>query len=246
MPKPADAPQRKARAFDLALLGLLALPAALVAAVVAVVLLLTQGRPLLYGSERMAGPDRGFTLWKFRSMAPGGGPEVTGGHSVARVTGPGRFLRRTHLDELPQLWNILRGDMGFVGPRPPLRAIVAARPGLYATVLARRPGLTGLASLAYAGREARLLAGALTPEASLTRYLASCAPAKARLDRLHGKRRTAGLDLAILLATVLGLGRLPLWLRGPRSTRRAKKIVGQGTAVNQKTRHRTHPAPDIT
>jgi lipopolysaccharide/colanic/teichoic acid biosynthesis glycosyltransferase len=217
-------PQRGARIFDLLLLCLLALPALAVGTVVACALLVLQGRPLFYGSERMAAPGLGFTLWKFRSMetAPGRA-EVTGGHSMPRITAPGRFLRQSHLDELPQLWNILRGDMGFVGPRPPLRAVVAARPEVYAQVLARRPGLTGLASLVYARREALVLSGARTAQDSLARYLDICVPAKARLDRLHDRRHSAALDAAILLATLLGAGCLPRWLRRHVAVRRGQK-----------------------
>ena len=108
-------------------------------------LLVLQGRPLFYAGERMRSVDQGFRLLKFRTMhvaADCGG--VSGGDKQTRITPMGRFLRRTRLDELPQLWNILRGDISFVGPRPPLRRYVDSHPDLYARVLACRPGVTGL------------------------------------------------------------------------------------------------------
>src|SRR5690606_7107976 len=147
------------RLFDFALALLLLVPLGIVMAVVTLALLAGQGRPVLYGAERMHAPGHPFTLWKFRTMRPATGDSgVSGGDKAARITGPGRFLRRTRLDELPQLFNILRGDMSFVGPRPPLRQYVEAFPALYAEVLACRPGVTGLATLVFHRHEERILA----------------------------------------------------------------------------------------
>ena len=119
-----------------------------------------QGRPILYLSERMRTPEQGFALVKLRTMAPapdGVDGGVSGADKAARITPLGRHLRRLRLDEVPQLWNILRGDMSFVGPRPPLREFVERFPDLYARVLACRPGITGLATLVYHAHEERLL-----------------------------------------------------------------------------------------
>ncbi len=177
--------------------------------IVALALLLTQGRPVLYLSERMKTPDRGFRLWKFRTMRAD--PEdrgVSGGDKVARITPLGRVLRRTRLDELPQLWNILRGDMSFVGPRPPLRRYVEAFPRIYGAVLRSRPGVTGLATLHFHRREAALLEGCATAEATEAVYIRRCIPVKARLDLLYQQRRTFCLDLAILVKTFAKLLRI--------------------------------------
>lgn len=168
----------------------------------ALLLLLCQGRPVLYLSERMRGPDDPFRLWKFRTMRPDPGDRgVSGGDKLHRVTAPGRVLRRWRLDELPQLWNLLRGDITLVGPRPPLRRYVEARPALYARVLACRPGLTGLATIRFHVREAALLAPCRSAAETERVYLARCVPAKARLDLFYAARRSLVLDLWILSRT---------------------------------------------
>ena len=191
------------RAMDLALALVLSVLLALPMLGIASVSWLRQGRPILYGSTRMRDPDTPFTLWKFRTMT-GASPvapdvdDASGGHKAARITPWGTVLRRTRLDELPQLWNVLRGDVSFVGPRPPLPRYVALRPDLYARVLAARPGITGLASLAYAAHEERLLARCATPEANEAVYLRACVPRKARLDLIYLRNRSAALDLRLI------------------------------------------------
>jgi lipopolysaccharide/colanic/teichoic acid biosynthesis glycosyltransferase len=194
------------RLFDiglaLVLLGLAAVPML----VIAVAILGLDGRPLLYRSERMRDPDTAFTLLKFRTMRPD--PQdrgVTGGDKTGRVTPIGRVLRRTRLDELPQLFNILIGDMSFVGPRPPLRVYVEARPDLYRQVLRSRPGLTGLATLVFRRHEERMLALCATAEETDRVYRARCVPKKARLDLIYQRRRSFCYDLAILRRTVRGI-----------------------------------------
>ncbi|WHZ35174.1 sugar transferase [Sagittula sp. MA-2] len=183
-------------------LGLLLSPLILA---VALIVLWREGPPVFYGSERMHDPVRSFTLWKFRTMCPAerdGG--VTGGDKAARITSTGKWLRRTRLDELPQIWNILRGDVGFVGPRPPLRRYVEMFPDLYDKVLAERPGVTGLASQAFHAHEERLLSGASTPEHTEDIYCRRCIPRKARLDLIYVKSRTPCSDMRLMFATVFG------------------------------------------
>lgn len=194
------------RAFDLGLALVLLLPLGLVMLVVAAVVLVADGRPVLYGAERMRAPGRPFQLWKFRTMRPQAGDGgVSGGAKAARITRTGAILRRRRLDELPQLFNILRGDMSFVGPRPPLRGYVERFPDLYARVLRSRPGVTGLASLMLYRREERLLARCATPEETDRVYCRRCIPLKARIDLIYQRRRTAWLDLLILWRTLLAL-----------------------------------------
>lgn len=191
------------RLFDIVLALCLLIPLALVMVLVAIVLLVGQGRPVLYGSERMHSPVRSFHLWKFRTMRPSvadGG--VSGGDKNARVTPIGRFLRRTRLDELPQLFNILKGDMSFVGPRPPLRQYVEAFPALYAQVLQARPGVTGLASVLFHRHEERILSTCSSAEETDRTYRRRCIPRKARIDLIYLHRRTLCLDLMIIGHTV--------------------------------------------
>ena len=192
------------RLFDLSLgilgLSLLALPTLIIAAM----LLLCQGRPIFYLSERVKSPQQNFRLWKFRTMQVAlddGG--VSGGNKMSRITPLGRVLRRTRLDEVPQLWNILRGDMSFVGPRPPLPIYVDQFPVLYAKVLQNRPGLTGLATLAFHKREAALLANCNSAAETDAIYARRCIPRKARIDMIYLQKRTFRLDIFILAQTVL-------------------------------------------
>lgn len=184
----------------LGLMVLLAIPFALLV----LWLLLREGRPVFHVSERMHAPHRPFNLWKLRTMRPAP-PEadagVSGGDKQDRITRTGRLLRRTRLDEIPQLWNVLRGDMSFVGPRPPLRSYVERFPAIYAEVLKARPGITGLASLHFHRHEERLLARCTTPEQTDEVYARICVPRKAHLDLIYLKKRTICLDLMLMWQT---------------------------------------------
>ena len=200
------------RLFDLVLALLLVLLLAPLIIAVAAAILIRDGRPVFYISERMKAPGQPFDLWKFRTMLVArqdGG--VSGGDKAGRITRTGRFLRRTRLDELPQLWNILRGDISFVGPRPPLRRYVEMFPELYGSVLKSRPGVTGLATLVYHRTEERLLAPCATPEQTEAVYVGRCVPAKARLDLIYAANRNLCFDALIMAATVLR--RIPLHAR---------------------------------
>lgn len=182
----------------LLLVALLAIPFALLL----LVLLVTQGRPLFHVAERMKTPDQPFALWKLRSMRPAASDSgVSGGDKAGRITRIGHFLRRSRLDEIPQLYNVLRGDMSFVGPRPPLRLYVERHPSLYAQVLRSRPGLTGLASLRFHRREEALLRDCHSPEQTDAVYSRRCIPRKARLDLIYQARRSLCFDLALIFAT---------------------------------------------
>lgn len=127
---------------------------------------------------------------------------VSGGDKSARITRTGPFLRRSRLDEVPQLWNVLRGDISFVGPRPPLRQYVERFPEIYGAVLRSRPGITGLASVYFHAHEEYLLAGSRSAAETDAIYVRSCVPRKARLDLIYQARRTLCLDMSIMLKTV--------------------------------------------
>lgn len=190
------------RLFDIVVALLMALFVIPVGLIIAGVILIRDGGPVLYISERMAAPDRAFGLVKFRTMRPAEADAgVTGADKADRITATGRVLRKLRLDELPQLWNILVGDMSFVGPRPPLRQYVEAFPEIYEQVLASRPGVTGLASLVYAEHEGRLLDRCTTPEETEAVYVRACIPRKARLDQMWQDRRTFCFDMWIMWQT---------------------------------------------
>lgn len=183
-------------------------------------MILKNDRPIFYISERMKALDRPFRLVKFRTMrAPRSGQVntgVSGGDKSDRITPLGHMLRGARLDEIPQLWNVLKGDMSFVGARPPLRRYTEMFPDVYRTVLASPPGITGLASIMYHRTEARLIGLAQTPEETEAIYVARCIPQKARLDRFYLAHQSLGFDLYILYLTAAKIVPLP--------GRRARKI----------------------
>ncbi|MFV0411258.1 MAG: sugar transferase [Paracoccus sp. (in: a-proteobacteria)] len=184
------------------LIVLMAIPMLIVAAV----LLISQGRPLIYSGARMKAPGCEFRQYKFRTMvrvdADSG---ATGAHKNWRITRSGRFLRRSRLDELPQLFNILIGDMSFVGPRPPLPEYVERFPTLYAAVLEARPGVTGLATLIYHRHEDRIMARCGTAEETDRAYYGRCLPTKLRIELVYRRAASPGLDIWIMWKTLLAL-----------------------------------------
>ncbi len=183
------------RVFDLVLLVLLSTVFVPVALIVAVMVWRRDGCPVIYVSERMRTPDRAFGLWKFRTMTQNAGDGgVSGGHKAARVTPFGTKLRRSRMDELPQLWNVLKGDISFVGPRPPLRSVVERFPEIYGEVLKSRPGITGLASVVFHEHEAWLLRDCRTAEEADAVYVRRCVPRKAHLDLIYQHNRSFALD----------------------------------------------------
>lgn len=204
------------RVLDLVLVMLL-LPLLLpVLFVLVLILWLREGRPIFYCSERMQSPTCGFMLWKLRTMHMASHDSgVTGGDKSARITSTGHVLRKSRLDELPQIFNILRGDISFVGPRPPLRTYVERFPEIYQQVLQSRPGVTGLASLVYARHEAHLLSRGDTAAATDAIYARACVPRKARIDLLYQRNQRLVLDIWLIVLTaarVLGVAqgrRLP-------------------------------------
>ena len=187
-------------AFALVLMTVMAIPTALVAAL----LLLCQGRPIFYLSERMQTPERKFWLWKFRSMHIARDDSgVSGGDKADRITKIGTVLRHTRFDEVPQLWNILCGEMSFVGPRPPLPSYAYRFPDLYSQVLQNRPGLTGLATLVFHKREHALLANCHSAAETDAIYARRCIPRKARIDMIYKQKQMLLLDIVILAQTLL-------------------------------------------
>ncbi|WP_420555929.1 sugar transferase [Roseovarius sp.] len=191
------------RAMDIALALLLVVVLLIPTLLVAAAILVLDGRPILYPSKRMKAPGQSFILWKFRTMTnTGRDASVSGAYKQSRITKTGRFLRRKRLDELPQLWNILKGDMSFVGPRPPLPRFVRLCPLVYAEVLKNRPGVTGLATLVFHRREEQLLSRCHSQAETDEVYLRRCVPAKAKIDLIWARNRTLCFDAALIVRTV--------------------------------------------
>lgn len=209
------------RLLDVTVALLLILLLALPFGILLLILLIVEGRPLFYVAERMKAPSQPFDLWKLRTMkAAAQNAGVSGGDKSNRVTRTGRVLRRARLDEIPQLWNVLRGDMSFVGPRPPLRLYVERHPELYARVLRNRPGITGLASLHFHRHEEWILAQCRTAAETDRAYSRRCIPRKAYMDLLYQEKRSLCFDLALMFQTV---ARVLLWRnRQPFANRRSR------------------------
>ncbi len=154
--------------------------------------------PLLHRAERIGRDGEPFTLLKFRTMAvdaASAGPAVTAGDDP-RITPVGRWLRRTKVDELPQLLNVLRGDMSLVGPRPEDARYVETYSDADREVLSARPGVTGPASVAFRHEE-QLLADADDLDAAYALIMAD----KLAIDIAYLRRRTVRSDLGILWQT---------------------------------------------
>lgn len=191
------------RAFDLSVALTLLLLLWPLLLVVTGLQLVKEGRPIFYFGERMSAPGRSFRQIKFRTMRVGadavGG--VTGGNKAGAISKFHRFLRRTRVDELPQLLNVIRGEMSLVGPRPPMRCYVEEFPEIYGPVLQCRPGVTGLATLRFHQFEERLLAACRTPEQTEAAYRRICVPRKAKIDLIYQRNWSLWLDLVLVAQT---------------------------------------------
>jgi lipopolysaccharide/colanic/teichoic acid biosynthesis glycosyltransferase len=186
------------RVLDIAVsaLGLLVLLPVL--AILTIAIMIENPGPALFRQVRIGRKGRPFRICKLRSMrTDGSGTRITAARD-SRITRVGRFLRTYKLDELPQLWNVLRGDMSLVGPRPEVPAFVDLRDPLWREVLEVRPGITDLASLVYRSEET-LLAQAADPEEHYRRVLL---PSKLSLSVRYLRRRSWLTDLKVLALTV--------------------------------------------
>lgn len=193
------------RLFDFlaALTGLLLLSPLLI--VLAVWVLLDDGKPVFFRQERVGQNGVLFKLLKFRSMyrdAEKRGQLTVGGRDP-RITKSGYLLRKYKLDELPQLWNVVKGDMSIVGPRPEVPKYVNTYTDAQREVLSVRPGLTDPASVEYIDED-ELLGRSKDPEAT---YINEILPAKVDLQLRYVRERSFKKDLGVILQTLKHLVR---------------------------------------
>jgi len=186
--------------FFISFVGLIVISPILM--VTALLIMATTGNPIFYRQDRVGLRGKTFKLYKFRTMvvdADKMGTSVTTKSDV-RITSLGRFLRRFKLDELPQLINVLKGDMSFVGPRPDVPGFADKLKEDDRIILTVRPGITGPATLKYRNEEA-LLAAQADPD----KYNAEVIyPDKVRLNREYVKNQSFLGDMKYLLMTVFG------------------------------------------
>jgi lipopolysaccharide/colanic/teichoic acid biosynthesis glycosyltransferase len=195
------------RAFDVVAAGSCLAFLSPVFVLVALLIKLDSPGPVFFRQERVGRFFTSFFIWKFRTMVPDadkrGGLLTSSGD--ARITRVGKYLRKVKLDELPQLWNVLVGDMSLVGPRPEVQKFVSLFKHDYERILTVRPGITDLASLAYRNEE-EILARSAEPEKL---YIDTVLPVKLRLSLEYVERRGFWFDLCLIGRTIVAiLGRL--------------------------------------
>lgn len=200
------------RLFDIvaSAVGLVVLSPALLLS--AALVRFTSPGPVLFRQQRVGQGFRPFTIYKFRTMvvdAPKIGAAITCGDDP-RITPIGLFLRKTKLDELPQLFNVLVGDMSLVGPRPEVPRYVEMFREDFADILAVRPGITDLASITYRN-EAELLGRAADPQAE---YVHRILPHKISLAKEYRQRSSVLFDFFLIVRTVAAIA-LPSTTKEP-------------------------------
>ena len=189
------------RVFDVAasLLGILITSPLWILAALAIVL--TSHGPVFFRQERMGRHFQPFRIVKFRTMSDGTDVAPLTARGDQRVTMVGRFLRLTKIDELPQLLNVLTGEMSIVGPRPELSQFVELFRSDYEELLQVRPGITDEASIAFRHEDA-ILATSTDPQKL---YRESILPQKIAMSKQYQKRRTLARDLWVILRTLARL-----------------------------------------
>lgn len=193
----------KKRLFDFvfSFIGLLILAPLFL--VLSVSIKLSDAGPVFFSQERVGYQKRLFRIWKFRTMCVGAetkGPSITQSGD-SRVTKLGIWLRKSKLDELPQLFNVLIGEMSFIGPRPEVPRYVAMYTIQEQSVLALRPGITDLATLRFRNEEA-MLAKVNDPDKFYREY---CIPKKIALNLEYAERASLASDIRLIFATLAAI-----------------------------------------
>ena len=170
-------------------------------AVIGILVKITSTGPVLFRQQRVGQRGRAFTLLKFRSMAVNSdkSSKLTCSGDP-RVTPVGKFLRKTKLDELPQLYNVVRGDMSLVGPRPDMPEYIATLSPSLSEALLLRPGITSVASIEFADEEAIL--AQVPPDQLHSFYTETLLPRKIALDLEYARSSTFVKDLKVIARTV--------------------------------------------
>ena len=185
------------RIFDIvaSLMGIILLSPLFV--IIALLILITDGRPIIFKQVRIGKGGKPFTIYKFRTMRQSRGLSITK-KGDPRITDIGKFLRKYKLDELPQLWNVLKGDMSIVGPRPEVPEYVKYFPSDKKDVLSVRPGLTDLASLVFINEE-EILAQFEDPHEAYIKYIL---PRKLKLNMIYIRNRNFCFDMWLIFKTL--------------------------------------------
>ena len=165
---------------------------------VAVAIILDDGLPICFRQTRVGRSGKLFRIWKFRTMRHGSQGSVITASGDARVTRAGARLRKYKLDELPQLFNVLKGDMSLIGPRPEVPEYVQFQAPMWQAILEARPGITDLATLLY--RDEEKILGAC-PNAD-TFYRESVLPAKLFWNLAYLRSRSFRQDLKLIFLTI--------------------------------------------
>jgi lipopolysaccharide/colanic/teichoic acid biosynthesis glycosyltransferase len=188
------------RALDLLIAGGLLFVLSPLIFLIALAIKLESPGPIVYRSRRVGFQGREFGMLKFRKMIDGAAGPLLTKPNDERFTRLGRLLGRSKLDELPQLWNVLRGEMSLVGPRPEASEFVALYAEAYEPILQLRPGITGPSQLAFA-KEALIL----DPNDRVGHYLRRILPQKLQIDLLYAAQSSTWVNLRILGWTALVL-----------------------------------------
>jgi lipopolysaccharide/colanic/teichoic acid biosynthesis glycosyltransferase len=167
-------------------------------AVLALLILVRDGRPVLFSQMRVGRHGVQFRIWKFRTMRAGSSGSAVTAAGDARITEIGARLRKFKLDELPQLFNVLRGDMSLVGPRPEAPEYVDGRSQIWQAVLQARPGITDLAALIYRDEESLLRASGDADRF----YREGVLPAKLWLNLAYMRTRSFRKDMRLIWLTI--------------------------------------------
>ena len=193
------------RAFDLVVSAVALLLLFPVLLLIGLSVALSSPGGAFFRQVRVGRAGKEFRLFKFRTMRPGSEAQgqITVGGRDPRITGIGYFLRKSKMDELPQLINVMLGDMSIVGPRPEVSRYVALYSPEQRNVLNVRPGITSAASIAYMD-ENEILGRSADPQHA---YIEEVMPAKLALDLDYVKNRSFFLDMSIILRTFIGLFR---------------------------------------